>query len=122
MNEADFIQAINQNPADHNLQLVYADWLDERGDLRAEAWRVLVERGLFPTQITAWPDKYEHNKPPPGFGLWRWQDRERFLKVLSHDRCFGNRRTYFLAMDDAAVAWVRLHRDPDFALPEEAEA
>src|SRR5262245_44337117 len=39
MNEADFIVAILSRPDDENLRLVYADWLEERGEPRAEFLR-----------------------------------------------------------------------------------
>ncbi len=39
-----FLRAIFSQPDDDVLRLVYADWLDERGDPRAEYLRLLVER------------------------------------------------------------------------------
>jgi uncharacterized protein (TIGR02996 family) len=45
MNDSDaFLQAILQNPDDDQLRLIYADWLEERGDPRAEFIRVQYER------------------------------------------------------------------------------
>ena len=41
-NDAGFIRAIAAAPADDNLRLVYADWLEERGDLRGEFLRLAV--------------------------------------------------------------------------------
>jgi uncharacterized protein (TIGR02996 family) len=38
--EAGFLEAILRAPADDTLRLVYADWLEERGDGRAELLRV----------------------------------------------------------------------------------
>lgn len=35
-----FLRSIRQNPADHLRRLVYADWLDERGDPRGEYLRL----------------------------------------------------------------------------------
>ncbi|HEY1190296.1 MAG TPA: TIGR02996 domain-containing protein [Gemmata sp.] len=43
--EAGFIAALLAEPDDQTVLLVYADWLDERGDPRAEYLRVLVEEG-----------------------------------------------------------------------------
>jgi uncharacterized protein (TIGR02996 family) len=44
MTRADFLAAILANPDDDNLRLVYADWLDDRGEgERAELIRVQVE-------------------------------------------------------------------------------
>jgi uncharacterized protein (TIGR02996 family) len=40
MTDADFLQQIAANPDDLTLRLVYADWLEERGDPRAEFLRV----------------------------------------------------------------------------------
>jgi uncharacterized protein (TIGR02996 family) len=34
--ENDFQRWLDANPQDHNTRLVFADWLDERGDSRAE--------------------------------------------------------------------------------------
>lgn len=49
MNEEHFLQAIGASPDDNLVRLVYADWLDERGDTRAEFVRVQVElRQLTP--------------------------------------------------------------------------
>jgi uncharacterized protein (TIGR02996 family) len=39
VNEADFILAILTRPDDESVRLVYADWLEERGDSRAEFLR-----------------------------------------------------------------------------------
>jgi uncharacterized protein (TIGR02996 family) len=38
--EAAFLAAIHTAPEDDNLRLVYADWLEERGDLRGEYLRL----------------------------------------------------------------------------------
>lgn len=37
--EAGFISALTAEPNDRTTMLVYADWLDERGDRRSEYWR-----------------------------------------------------------------------------------
>jgi uncharacterized protein (TIGR02996 family) len=42
-NEQGFIDAIRANPNDLTLWLVYADWLEERGDPRAEQIRNEVQ-------------------------------------------------------------------------------
>jgi uncharacterized protein (TIGR02996 family) len=39
--EAAFLAAMHANPADVDLRLVFADWLEERGDARAELLRLL---------------------------------------------------------------------------------
>lgn len=39
--EEAFQAALDANPADHTTRLVFADWLDERGDIRAAGYRWL---------------------------------------------------------------------------------
>jgi len=41
--EESFMRAIIDNPADDHLRLVYADWLEERGDPRGEFIRIQME-------------------------------------------------------------------------------
>src|SRR5262245_46917946 len=43
MNDEAFLQAILANPDDDHLRLIYADWLEERGDPRGEFIRVQIE-------------------------------------------------------------------------------
>jgi uncharacterized protein (TIGR02996 family) len=38
--ETAFIHAIQDDPNDNNLRLIYADWLEERGDIRGEYLRL----------------------------------------------------------------------------------
>jgi uncharacterized protein (TIGR02996 family) len=42
MEDDDFLQALDVNPSDDTLRLVYADWLEEREDSRGEFLRVAV--------------------------------------------------------------------------------
>jgi uncharacterized protein (TIGR02996 family) len=50
MDEGAFLRAISAAPDDNTVRLVYADWLDEQGDLRAEFVRLQVRlRELPPT-------------------------------------------------------------------------
>jgi uncharacterized protein (TIGR02996 family) len=43
-----FLQSILENPDDDGLRLIYADWLDERGDSRGEFIRVQCELARLP--------------------------------------------------------------------------
>jgi len=43
-----FLRAIQNNPADVSLWLIYADWLEEFGDPRAEYLRLELRRELLP--------------------------------------------------------------------------
>jgi uncharacterized protein (TIGR02996 family) len=52
--EAAFLRAAHANPDDSAPRLVYADWLDERGDPRGEAVRLAERmRGLDPAALNA---------------------------------------------------------------------
>jgi uncharacterized protein (TIGR02996 family) len=46
--EDDFNRALDANPADWQTRLVFADWLDERADPRAEGYRALGAARLYP--------------------------------------------------------------------------
>ena len=46
--EAAFQAALDAVPDDHTTRLVFADWLQERGDPRAEGYRMLGRLGVFP--------------------------------------------------------------------------
>lgn len=46
--QSQFVAAINDRPRDMDLRMVYADWLEERGDEYAFAWRWLVENFRTP--------------------------------------------------------------------------
>lgn len=43
-----FLNAIAENPTEDEPKLIYADWLEEQGDFEAEAWRWIVDMGIFP--------------------------------------------------------------------------
>lgn len=59
-NNAAFLQAIVANPGDEDLRLVYMDWLEERGDPRAEFLRVRAELDrLLDALGTSWPGRCE---------------------------------------------------------------
>lgn len=46
--EEAFQAALDANPDDHTTRLVFADWLQERGDLRAEGYRALGATQKYP--------------------------------------------------------------------------
>lgn len=59
MNEnAQFLDAIQSSPQDESLRLVYADWLEERGDERAE----LVRLETAMSKMRVFSDSYFNNK------------------------------------------------------------
>ena len=55
MNHDDaFIDAIVANPEDQGLRLMYADWLEERGDARGELLRLEATLATLPTKDRQW--------------------------------------------------------------------
>ena len=49
--EAGFVRAIQENPEDDSLRLVYADWLEERADIRAEYLRLESQLSRVPARL-----------------------------------------------------------------------
>lgn len=49
--EADFIRAIQRDPEDDEARLIYADWLEQQGDVRAEYLRLEVQRRRIPRRL-----------------------------------------------------------------------
>lgn len=107
--EQSFAVAINANPDDRVTQLVYADWLDEQGDPRAEAWRVLIEAGKRPL----------HSNLAERW-LWTWlvnageKYNVRDLFAVLPESLGVTYHGFHAAMNAAAIAWVRCHRDAEF--------
>ena len=90
--EDDFQAALDADPTDWQTRLVFADWLDDRGDPRGPGYRVLGRLRLRPfsmgkrnwwTAVGEGPPTYNH-LPPDWFekvagyehpaGGWRWPD------------------------------------------------
>jgi uncharacterized protein (TIGR02996 family) len=64
--EAAFLEAILREPADETVRLVYADWLEERDDVRAEFLRVehylrqtTVQEPDYPAALARWLQLHE---------------------------------------------------------------
>lgn len=108
--EDDFQKKLDANPDDWQTRLVFADWLEEQGDPRAEGYRALGVRRLYPGASKTWScwwgredndvvaAELRHGLLPlewlqliPGDTFW-WAD-------------FYNRRK---AEDAAALAFARL--------------
>lgn len=103
MAEQDFIDAINANPDDLTTQLVYADWLDERGDSRAEAWRVLIEERHRPERIKhgGWWWPHDSNGPDDFLGATHYHE------------------TFFEAMESAIFLYVSFFSEDKVGTDEE---
>lgn len=63
--EASFLRAIQADPTDRTAKLVYADWLDERGEVaKAGHVRAMVEGRAAPTAVPAvWHEVFHGSQP-----------------------------------------------------------
>lgn len=112
--EQQFIQAINANAGqgDRLAEYVYADWLDERGDPRAEGWRVLLEQGKRPDLTKE--------------GIWQWWYYDEHCETTSSrtrdilgeypnfylDHMEKQSKTFYGAMNNLTIAWLRYRNTP----------
>ena len=125
--EEDFQNALDADPGDWQTRLVFADWLQERGDPRAEGYRALGKPGCRPTGYT---DKDVVAKKPGDTAYWcywtdpgsaaphlprqeiDWLPRDWFALILQSatERGFANRkrRTRRELDDCAALGFSRL--------------
>ncbi|WP_166826220.1 TIGR02996 domain-containing protein [Thalassoroseus pseudoceratinae] len=71
-----FHDAISMEPFDVIPRLVYADWLDEQHDPRAELLRVHCELATIPTNAASFPDLVEREK-----SLLRYCDRQWYETI-----------------------------------------
>lgn len=113
--EKPFRDAINNNPSDTTLQLVFADWLEEQGDPRAEGWRVLTEAGRRPHNYKPdsvnewdWYSKYGSPDNPRTITLpvSMWENMSTATSDLPHGY-----KSFFLAMNAAAITFSELPID-----------
>lgn len=62
--EDDFQRQLDEHPEDHQTRLVFADWLDERGDPRGPGYRALGVCGLCVHCESWFNDKMYDERPP----------------------------------------------------------
>lgn len=119
LNEEDYIKAINDNPDNRTYQLLFAEYLQEKGeDNLAEGWRVLIEKGKKPVkgvryETILWEDWNwfpAHGRFQDLFGVSCVLPLEDFREVII-DIGFS---TFFGAMQAAAVAYVRYTYDENY--------
>jgi uncharacterized protein (TIGR02996 family) len=85
MNEEDaFVQNIVANPQDAKLKLVYADWLEERGDSRSKYLRLDVEFSQISEQEPRYAEFREqlHAFQQSTDAAWRQQVGFRYDAIL----------------------------------------
>ena len=108
--EDDFQAALDANPYDWQTRLVFADWLEERGDPRAEGYRALGVLQLRPYSAAyCWANaRNRESTAHAGFNLLP-QDWYAFttpnLETAGIYCFFESRRE---AEDAAALAFARL--------------
>lgn len=127
--EGDFQRHLDEQPDDHFTRLVFADWLQDRDDPRADGYRALGSLPVFPwldkhsvpwgapeiKNGTAWcwwggtvePQTLPHCLPDDWFGAvktdWQYKAYDGHSTVSSKD--FYSRRE---ADDAAALAFLKL--------------
>lgn len=85
--EKAFWDHLEAHPEDSTCRLVFADWLQERGDLRAEGMRVLGRLGK-------WAGNWNFISPHrPQAGKWFWQLN---YEEDEHTHCLGKGRWWNL--------------------------
>src|SRR5262249_54070590 len=60
MEEEGFLRALDANPADDTLRLVFADWLEERGDNRGQFLRAAVALRNSAVRDGSFPHSLHH--------------------------------------------------------------
>lgn len=121
--EDDFQHALDANPADWQTRIVFADWLQERGDERAEGYRALGVLRLEPYMYTAdslrlkiryWWHWDVDDEWYMLLDLWRSGAINKFPSVLSRSWWNGARSEWSTrrgAEDAAALAFFDLRPD-----------
>jgi len=111
--EDDFHRLLDQNPEDHHTRLVFADWLQDRNDPRAEGYRALgihqhrpaVEGGEHRWYISAGNSPHSNEVlPPDWFAALADHYRQRRRPPMPH----VYNRTRRGVEDAAALAFSRL--------------
>jgi uncharacterized protein (TIGR02996 family) len=111
--EDDFQRALDANPDDWQTRLVFADWLQERDDPRAEGYRAM---GLWRLAPTCWPPGESRSFPlwgwpPPWVGGSATLPADWYVLLPQHASAAGvpaERRTAREASDDALGAFAQL--------------
>lgn len=84
-NEYEFQAALDAEPTCSTTRQVFADWLEEQGDIRAEGYRALGVLGLYPsirrTHATFGGMNHPHVNGIRYNPNWREQNRYRLLPV-----------------------------------------
>jgi uncharacterized protein (TIGR02996 family) len=120
--EAGFLRALCDDPDDPAVRLIFADWLDERGDPRGEFLRLSAElaawvpdlkrRAVLQRRLRSWLSRHERLLLPPGLGALCHPSRDvggLSRITLSQDR-FVSRPFAERGAEWLRAAWVRTVR------------
>jgi uncharacterized protein (TIGR02996 family) len=95
--EEDFQGQLDETPADHMLRAVFADFLEERGDIRAGGYRALSFLGIYPKNFKDQPIK---GKPELEWAYWWDQDGRWITARADEDRW---PKSYFYVLPES---WI----------------
>lgn len=113
--EDDFQNALAAEPRDWQTMLVFADWLEERGDPRAEGYRALGLLRRVPAAFgrlwvwlnARWARSYNDTEDKRAATLPDdWYDL--IPRVKDNSECAAERTTLRKSLNDAARAFVKL--------------
>lgn len=81
--EEGFWAALEADPSDFTTRLVFSDWLQDRGDERAEGFRALAE-GRYRPKTTDWYHTYFGRASNCHVAMWK-RDGDRVIHALLPD-------------------------------------
>jgi uncharacterized protein (TIGR02996 family) len=108
--EEDFQKALDANPEDHQTRLVFADWLQERDDPRAEGYRALGTCQLYPDMNYGMRFVYQSS---PDWKPFSHTDRsvlppDWYAPLLNGELALVSDESRRAAEDKAALAFAKL--------------
>jgi uncharacterized protein (TIGR02996 family) len=89
--EDDFQKVLDANPSDHHTLFVFADWLQERDDPRADGYRALGVNRRWPYNAGVGPDGQQ--------GAAWWCTQLRVLSLHGPDTSYDLPHDWFLAIE-----------------------
>ena len=87
--EDDFRAALAARPDDHQTRLVFADWLDERGDRRAAGYRAMGTLRVRPNIIRVSSPNYPPLRKHPDACQWGAADNTESMYLTDPEYSFA---------------------------------
>lgn len=105
--EDDFQRQLDEHPDDFQTRLVFADWLEERNDPRAEGYRVLGMLRKWPKPLSDW--WWANARVEPYMADHEKLDYDWYRRMQpSPPPAFANYSSRRSAEDAAALAFAKL--------------